>query len=233
APIPIQPGQHYSMGGIDTDINGRTDLDNLYAAGECACVSVHGANRLGGNSLLDTVVFGRLVAEAIDGRMGEAGDEPEVGVLEEHLRREEGRVERLLGRENGVFQHQIREKLKESLSENAGIFRTEAEMAEGLRQVLLLREEYEQVGCRTPMGPFNFELLNLLELRSLLYLGEITLRGGLERRESRGSHFRTDYPARDDARWLKHTVARLEGEEIQFSYAEVDVSRHEPRERTY
>lgn len=233
APIPIQPGQHYSMGGIDTDIDGRTALDNLYAAGECACVSVHGANRLGGNSLLDTVVFGRLVAEAIDGRMGEAGDEPEERVLEAHLRGEEERVERLLGRENGVSQHQIREKLKELLSENAGIFRTEAEMAEGLRQVRFLREEYERVGCRTPLGAFNFELLHLLELRSLLYLGEITLAGALERRESRGSHFRTDYPTRDDARWLKHTVARLEGEEIQFSYSEVDVSRHEPRERTY
>jgi len=233
APIPIQPGQHYSMGGIATDSNGRTALDNLYAAGECACVSVHGANRLGGNSLLDTVAFGRLVAEEIDGRMGEASDGPEKRVLAEQLREEEGQVERLLGQTSGASQHKIRDRLRQLLSENAGIFRTEADMVEGLRQVCLLREEYEQVGCQTPMGPFNFELLNLLELRSLLYLGEITLRGALERQESRGSHFRTDYPARDDARWLKHTVAQLEGEEIQFSYAEVDVSHHEPRERTY
>jgi len=232
-PIPIQPGQHYSMGGIDTDIDGRTVLDNLYAAGECACVSVHGANRLGGNSLLDTVVFGRLVAEGIDGRAGEAGDEPGERILAEHLRWEEECVERLLGKADGVSQHQIRERLRGLMSDNAGIFRTEEELAEGLRQVRLLREEYERVGCRTPMGPFNFELLNLLELRGLLYLGEITLRGALERRESRGSHFRTDYPARDDARWLKHTVARLEDEEIQFSHAEVDVSLHEPKERTY
>ncbi len=232
-PVPVQPGQHYSMGGIDTDVTGKTSLANFYAAGECACVSVHGANRLGGNSLLDTVVFGRLVAEAINARKGDFHFQPSATVLREHLDGQIGRVNRLLGRGGGVPAWQIRENLRTLFTRNVGIFRNEDDLTEAVARIRELKEQYKGVSCRVPLAPFNFEILNVLELEGLLYLGEITAGGALARKESRGSHYRTDYTRRDDTRWLKHTIARLHGDEIEFSYADVDVGRYEPQERTY
>jgi succinate dehydrogenase / fumarate reductase flavoprotein subunit len=231
-PIPIQPGQHYSMGGIDTDATGRTAVENFYAAGECACVSVHGANRLGGNSLADTVIFGRLVAEDINAR-DHGGFQPEPSVLEEHLQRQSRRVDRIFARERGIPHSRIRDELRQLCAEKMGVFRREDELAQAVARLDELREQYRQVCCRTPLGPYHMEILHVLELESLLWLGEIIARGALARQESRGSHFRTDYPVRDDARWLKHTLARLDGEEIALSYREVDVSLYAPKERTY
>ncbi|MFH1923858.1 MAG: FAD-binding protein, partial [Planctomycetota bacterium] len=232
-PIPVQPGQHYSMGGVDTDATGKTRVGNLYAAGECACVSVHGANRLGGNSLLDTVVFGRLVAEAINARKEEPGFQSSQRVLDEHLKRVTGQVDRFLSRKDGVPHQQILRELRDSLTRKVGIFRNEADLAEAVARIRELREQYQAVSARTAPGPFNFELLNVLELEGLLYLGEITAAGALARKESRGSHSRTDHPERNDADWLKHTLARLDGEEVALSYAEVDVGLYEPKARTY
>ena len=232
-PIPVQPGQHYSMGGIDTDVTGKTRVSNFYAAGECGCVSVHGANRLGGNSLLDTLVFGRLVAEAINARSGESDFSPSESLLTGHLRTQIQRAEKLLGRRDGISQARIRQQLRALLSEKVGIFRTEGDLAEAVARIGRLREQYPTVRCQTRQGPFNYEMLNVLELESLLYLGEITARGALARKESRGSHFRTDYTKRDDAGWLKHTIARVEDDEIVFSYADVDVGPYEPKERSY
>jgi succinate dehydrogenase / fumarate reductase, flavoprotein subunit len=232
-PIPIQPGQHYSMGGIDTDVRGRTAIDNFYAAGECACVSVHGANRLGGNSLLDTVVFGRLVAEDINSRRGDFAFQPQEAVLNRHLALQTAHLERMLDRGKGTPHFQLRESLRTTLAENVGIFRQESAIAEAARQVHSLREQYAAVGCCTPPGPFNFEILRALELEGLLYVAEVIARGALARRESRGSHSRTDYPLRDDAAWLKHTLARQDDGEISFSYTDVDTSHHAPQARTY
>jgi len=232
-PIPVQPGQHYSMGGIDTDSTGRTQVPNLYAAGECACVSVHGANRLGGNSLLETVVFGRLVAEAIHARKEDPPREPSLSVLDEELGALTRRMEGFLAPTGGVVHYQIAEKLKGLLTEKVGIFRNEADLADAVGQIRRLREQYRAIRLRTPPGPFQSEVLHVLELESLLYLGEITAQGALARRESRGSHFRVDHPGRDDAHWLKHTIARLDGQEPHFSYAEVDTSLHEPEQRVY
>ena len=231
-PIPVQPGQHYSMGGISTDVTGKTRVSNFYAAGECACVSVHGANRLGGNSLLDVLVFGRLVAEAIDARRSEADFQPSETVLKEHLRSEVQRAEKLLDR-RGTSHVPIREELRSLLTEKVGIFRNEEDLAEAVARIRQLRQQFQAVGCTVRRGPFNYELLHVLEVEGLLYLGEITARGALARKESRGSHFRTDHTERDDARWLKHTIARLEGDEIKLTYADVDVGPYEPRERTY
>jgi len=232
-PIPVQPGQHYSMGGIDTDVNGQTAVPNFYAAGECACVSVHGANRLGGNSLLDTVVFGRLVAEAINARKEETTFLPDENVVDRHLTEVTERFDRLQSRKEGVPYFQIRDQLRSVLTEKVGIFRTEQEMAEATETIHRLRMQYKKVRCQTHPGPFNFEILNVLELESQLYLGEITALGALARQESRGSHYRTDYTQRNDADWLKHTIARVEGEEIKFSSSEVDTQHYEPKERTY
>ncbi len=232
-PIPVQPGQHYSMGGIDTDPSGKTAVDNFYAAGECACVSVHGANRLGGNSLLDTVVFGRVVAEAINGRKAETDFRPSQAAVEEGLQEETRCIERLLGQRNGPAAYEIREALQNVLTEKVGVFRTESEMAEAVERIVELRGQYKTVGCGTPLAPFNYEILNLRELESQLLLGEITARGALARQESRGSHSRTDFTKRDDANWLKHTIAQLDGDQVRLSHSDVDISLHEPKERTY
>jgi len=232
-PIPIQPGQHYSMGGIDTDAAGRTRVDNFYAAGECACVSVHGANRLGGNSLADTVIFGRLVAEDINARKGHDGFQPKASVLDEDLQRQTRRVDCILARRRGVPHSTLRDELRQLCVEKMGVFRRKEDLSEAVARLGELRAQYRDVCCRTPPGPFLSEILHVLELDGLLSLGEIIARGALARQESRGSHFRTDYPTRDDARWLKHTLARLDGDQITLSYREVDVSIYEPKERTY
>jgi succinate dehydrogenase / fumarate reductase, flavoprotein subunit len=232
-PIPIQPGQHYSMGGIDTDADGKTVVDNFYAVGECACVSVHGANRLGGNSLADTVIFGRIAAEAINGRKGEFNFQPSPAVIENHARQQAQELEQIFARRKGVSYSRIRDDMRQLCVDNVGVFRREEELAQAVDRLGQLREQYREVCCTTPLGPFNFELLHVLELEGLLYLSEIIARGALARRESRGSHFRTDYPQRDDGNWLKHTMAERAGEQIVISYKEVDVSLYEPKERTY
>ena len=232
-PIPVQPGQHYSMGGIDTDVSGQTQVENFYAAGESACVSVHGANRLGGNSLLDTIVFGHLAAEAISDRASRFDFQPSATAVEDAVRDQIGRVERLLQRNSGARHDQIRDQLRTVCMENVGIFRNREKLAQAVDQIVSLKERYRQVSLSTSPGPFNFELVNVLELESQLYLAEITARGALARQESRGSHFRTDYPNRNDERWLRHTLARLDGDEVVLSYSDVDVSHHEPQERTY
>ena len=233
APIPIQPGQHYSMGGIDTDVTGRTQVDNVYAAGECACVSVHGANRLGGNSLLDTVVFGRLVAEDINRRADELQDAPSESVLHDHWKLHCGRVDRLFSRPRGVTHNPLRDALRQVCSEKVGIFRREADLSEAVDAIRALRQQYQQVRCRSAVAPFHYEILHVLELEAQLDLAWITAAGALARQESRGSHSRRDFPARDDLRWLKHTVARLVEGELTLDYTGVDTSHYVPSERTY
>jgi succinate dehydrogenase / fumarate reductase flavoprotein subunit len=123
--------------------------------------------------------------------------------------------------------------LRALLTEKVGIFRHESAIAEAVEQIGRLRRQYPAVGCSTPPGPFNFEILQALELEGLLYVAEVIAKGALMRRESRGSHSRTDYPTRNDTEWLKHTLARLDGGEISFSYKDVDISHHAPQARTY
>ena len=226
-PIPIQPGQHYSMGGIDTDATGKTRVDNFYAAGECACVSVHGANRLGGNSLADTVIFGRLVAEAINARRNERDFQPErIACWKSSLTRRLADIDRILARNGGVPHYQIRDEMREVLFDKVGVFRQEKDLAEAVEPLgANCKRSIARSRCRTPPAPFNFEILHVLELESQLYLAEIIARGALARQESRGSHFRTDYPTRDDAHWLKHTLATLDGERIVLS---VERGGHQP-----
>jgi succinate dehydrogenase / fumarate reductase flavoprotein subunit len=231
-PVPIQPAQHYSMGGIACDATGQTEIPNFYAAGECAAVSVHGANRLGGNSLLETLVFGRLAAESIRTRLGEDIPPPNERLVDERTQQELARVERL--RRTGSVPHQeIRNALRTVMSTQVGVFRHESELSDAVHRIAALRDQYQKVRLVTPPQPYNYEILNVLELDSQLYLSEVTARGALARTESRGAHFRTDYPARDDDRWLRHTMARLDAGRIHLSYAAVDTSRHVPAARTY
>jgi succinate dehydrogenase / fumarate reductase flavoprotein subunit len=220
------------MGGIACDVTGQTEVPNFYAVGECAAVSVHGANRLGGNSLLETVVFGRLAAESVRSRLGEDIPPPDERLVDQRTAQELARVERLR-RSGSVPYQEIRDALRTVMSTQVGVFRHESELNDAAHRIAALREQYQKVRLCTPPQPYNYELLNVLELESQLYLSEITARGALARTESRGAHFRTDYPTRNDEHWLRHTLARLDAGEVRLSYAAVDVSRHAPAARTY
>ena len=232
-PIPIEPAQHYTMGGIDTDANGQTAVPNVFAAGECACVSVHGANRLGGNSLLETIVFGRLAAEAIREHLADSSPSPQTDLVEEQVRREVARVADWLRRPAGVPHHQLRDEVRAVMAAQVGLFRQERGLREAVARIGDLRERYQAVSLQTPPKPFNAEIVSVLELESLLYLSAVTAQGALARQESRGAHFRTDFPRRDDAGWLRHTKAHLKDGEIRFSYADVAIGPYPPQERKY
>jgi succinate dehydrogenase / fumarate reductase flavoprotein subunit len=231
-PIPIQPAQHYSMGGIDVDTSGATALPGLYAAGECACVSVHGANRLGGNSLLETVVFGRVVAQTIIRDIaGRPAPPPEP--LNRGLHEMREKIDSILARAEGELLYPIRDEMKRTMSAHFGIFRNDEEMIDGLRRIKALQDRFGRVVIRNKGSIFNQALLEALELEGMLLLAEIVAKGALERRESRGSHMRTDYPLRDDAGFLKHTIASETDGEVRIGYAPVRMGMFAPEERVY
>ncbi len=223
-PIPVQPGQHYSMGGIAVGNDLATEIPGLYAAGECSCVSVHGANRLGGNSLLETVVFGKLAGQGIGKSLSSSGfgarpaeadrkedrKADEKAVLKK-LSEEDGRVKALLARDSGVKMAGLRDELKKLMFESFGVFREGKKMEEGLEKLLELKSHYPEVYIDNKSAVFNQALIYALELRGLFDIAEAVSRGAIARKESRGSHARTDYPDRDDENFLAHTIYRLEG----------------------
>jgi len=215
-PIPVQPGQHYSMGGIAVGNDLETELPGLYAAGECSCVSVHGANRLGGNSLLETVVFGKLAGQAISKSLsfssaGEGVRSGDKKAVLEKLSEEDERVKALLARDSGVKMAGLRDELKKLMFEYFGVFREGKKMEEGLEKLLELKSRYTEVYIENKSAVFNQALIYALELRGLFDIAEAVARGAIARKESRGSHARTDYPDRDDENFLSHTIYRLEG----------------------
>ncbi len=231
-PIPIQPGQHYSMGGIDVDINGCTSIPGLYAAGECSCVSVHGANRLGGNSLLETVVFGRLVANKIIKdipNIKEAPEEP----LQNATTEVHKRVKNFLERENRENPFEIRDALTRTMSRKLGIFREADKMKEGLLELKKMQKKISQSSISNKNMAVNQALVRFLELEYMLQLAQCVADGALKREESRGSHKRTDYPDRDDEKFLKHTIISLKDAKITVSYKPVSLGIFEPKERVY
>jgi len=233
-PIPVRPGSHYHMGGVDTDIWGRTSMPGLYAAGECACVSVHGANRLGGNSLLETVVFGRRsgAAAAQDVRSNGSG-----GVFSPSaVRVAERRIAQLLYNFDGVRPHVIRDELADTMYSNAGIFRT----AEGLEQCVAdiadLRERYRDglgVVIQDKSRTFNSDLIQALELGSMLQMADCLVTGAVARTESRGAHSRLDHPDRDDEHWLRHSLTSYDDGQVALDYKAVTITEFEPAVRTY
>ena len=202
-PIPVQPGQHYSMGGIDVTLEGETGVKGLYAVGECACVSVHGANRLGGNSLLDTLVFGKIAGKkACNVSCG--GD---ALVVKNNIPREINRLQGLLNNRGEGFAPLMSE-MKKTMFEKFGIFRDQDNMNEGLRSLKDLRERYKQVAAQGSGKAFNQSLVRILELGYMLNIAEAVAVSAIERKESRGSHFRTDFPDRSDDQYLKHTIIK-------------------------
>ena len=230
-PIPIQPGQHYSMGGIDVGIRGESGLSGLYAAGECACVSVHGANRLGGNSLLETVVFGRLVADTIVHDVPSL-PRPDPEPVEAAVRKMDVKVRGILGRTGGESLFPILESLKEIMFSHFGIFREGTAMEQGLAGIRELRKRSDNVSIGDRERAANQALIRYLELEFMFPVAEAVALGAIARKESRGSHTRTDYPARDDLNYLHHSIARLEGDRISISGAPVTLGMFDLKERT-
>ena len=234
-PIPITPCQHYTMGGIDTDVDGRTMMPGLYAAGECACVSVHGANRLGGNSLLETIVFGRRSGAAVvadlAGRAG-GGDASAAGART--VAAVEARVAALAARgAGGEDPYAIRADMTVTMKDHFGVFREDKQMREGLERLLALKQRCATIGLRNGGGVFNLDLIRTLELEGMVDLALAVATGAVERTESRGSHSRTDYPARDDEAWLKHTMAHYTTGGPRLDYKPVTLGAFEPEERKY
>src|SRR6059058_1826979 len=231
-PVPVRPGAHYHMGGVETGNDGETELTGLYAAGEAACVSVHGANRLGGNSLMETITFGR--------RAGQAAAEwaltnTTIDVPQSVEADAERRLRELLDRESGERPWQIRNDLGTSMLENFGVFRREEQMAKQIEIIDELRERYERGVVIEDKGEvFNSDLTQAIELGNMLDLAECMLQAGIARKESRGAHARPyDYPTRDDENFMKHSITRWVDGRPELSYAPVRVTKYEPQERKY
>ena len=225
SPIPVRPGAHYAMGGVKTNTWGETSVPGLYAAGECACVSIHGANRLGGNSLLETIVFGRRagVRASEYARSAPIGKN-DAGLLEQ----EQTRICRLLNNDEDERPWQVREDLGRILALRFGLVRTRNSMAEAVASMKELRVRAMSIRLEDQGAMFNTDLITALELGSLVELAETVMVGALAREESRGAHYRSDFPQRDDTQWLKHTICRYSEQGPKLEYGPVTITRFPP-----
>jgi len=232
-PVPVQPGMHYIMGGIKTDVNGATNVPGLYAAGECANVSVHGANRLGANSLLDTVVFGRRSgAHAVDYIKGIGAHSPS----EEDLASEKARLQALLDRPKGERVATIRDDMARGMTKGIGVFRDQASMEGALENLKNVKSRMGGFSIENKGKVFNTDLMFGLELEFMVDCAEAVIAGALTRKESRGAHFRTDITERDDEDWLKHTLMYRDEEvenDVRVETSDVTITQWEPVKRVY
>jgi succinate dehydrogenase / fumarate reductase, flavoprotein subunit len=230
-PIPVRPGAHYHMGGVDTDTHGQTELEGLYAAGECACVSVHGANRLGGNALMETITYGKRAGRhAADWALTHTTIEVPPSV-ESDAERD---LKQLLDRTDGERPHAIRDELATTMHENFGVFRREDQMERQGEIVDQLRERYERVVVDDKSDVFNNDLTQALELGYLLDLAACMVVCGIARKESRGAHARPqDYPERDDENFMRHTIVRFFDDTPQLDWKPVTMTKLQPMERKY
>ena len=236
-PIPVLPTAHYAMGGIPTDVNGRViansqgDIsEGLYASGECACVSVHGANRLGTNSLLDLVVFGRRAGKHIAEFANNVDPLPTGEAAADTAKQW---IARLTDGKKGPHGGHILEEMQVTMMEKVGIYRNDQDMAKAVEKIQELRRRYMDVRVQDKGKSFNTDLLDIIELRNLLDLSLVTAESARNRKESRGAHSREDFPERDDTNCLKHTMAVLDGDKVRIDYKPVDISVWEPKPRVY
>ncbi len=235
APIPVQPTAHYAMGGIPTDVNGRVvtadDVyDGFYAAGECACVSVHGANRLGTNSLVDLIVFGRRAGRNIADYVKDAESPVVAKDIEECNRK---KIDEFKSSEKSESIADVYAELQETMMKNVGVYRREEDMRKATSEIRELRERASRLTADDESTSFNNNALEIIELQNLVDLALVTTESALNRTESRGAHSREDYPERDDDNWLKHTLASLEGDQVSIEYKPVNTSRWQPKPRVY
>ncbi len=232
-PIHIKPGNHYVMGGVKTDTNGQTSIPGLYAAGECACVSVHGGNRLGANSLLDTLIFGRRSgAHAAKAARGAPMPSPSRAALDD----EDARIRAVFDRQQSSRRvSEIRAELGAVMDEKCSVYRDEERLKEALEVVMRLKEEAKTASVDDRGTVFNQDLLGALELQFMVDNAETILVSAIERKESRGAQYRTDFPERNDEEWLKHITVQPngDGETPEIDYSEVTMTQWEPEERTY
>ena len=233
-PIPVRPVVHYMMGGIDTDITGATALSGFYAAGECACVSINGANRLGSNSLTELLVFGSRAGKAAaqfaleSPRLNTASLDLQVAEEQERIRRnffkKEGGTERIFT---------LRKEMNKTMETSAGIYRSEKSLKESCNKIKELKDRFSNIIMEDRSVTFNTELTSALELEFMLDVAEAIVYSALERTESRGSHQRTDFPARDDENFLKHSLAYRNDTEPRIDYKDVVITKWPPGERVY
>ncbi len=239
-PVPVFPTCHYVMGGIPTNVHGEVLRDNenvipgLYAAGECACVSVHGSNRLGTNSLLDINVFGRRAGIAA---AEYAANHEHVDLPEDPTKVVDEQLANLLSEHGNERVADIRSALQQTMDANASVYRTEETLKQALHDVQALKERYAHISVHDKGKRFNTDLLEAVELGFLLELAEVLVTGAIARKESRGGHAREDYPTRDDVNFMRHTMAYKMGDgltaDIRLDYKPVVQTRYEPMERKY
>jgi len=231
-PIPVRPAQHYYMGGVDVETDGHnSELIGLFAAGEAACISLHGANRLGSNALLEGLVFGRITGKTVVEFLRKT-TEPSSSV--------ESEAEKLVNdaysfvkSESGVHFGEILEKLRDVMWDYVGIFRDESGLKEALSKINELKEATKKMYVTDKSKIYNTEFFNALELRNMLDLATVIAYAALVRKESRGAHYRTDFPERDDNNWLKHTLAYLRGNTVEITYKPVRITKWKPEARVY
>jgi succinate dehydrogenase / fumarate reductase flavoprotein subunit len=230
-PIPVQPTCHYMMGGIATDVNGATSIPGLYAVGECACVSVHGANRLGCNSLLELLVFGRRAGDEMRRFVDSVREPHRPSNPEQEVA---AQIATLLERSEGESTAQIRGELQDVMMDRVSVFRNRDGLAEALRKVDDLKQRYAKISVQDQGSCFNRDLLDAVELGHLLEVAEGVTLGALTREESRGAHSREDFPDRDDENWMVHTLLRhAPGERPKVAFDPVTITKFQPKERKY
>ena len=238
-PLPIQPTAHYSMGGIPADKDGQVIIDDkgtkitgFFAAGECACISVHGANRLGTNSLLDALVFGRRTGKALmeftgNAKLHDINEDKEIASVK-------GRIDTIMNTSGTESMNNIRNELKEIMMSNCGVFRNKDGLEVCLKKVKELQGRFKKAKVTDRGKTFNSELIETIELQHMLEYSEIIVVSAIAREESRGSHARTDFSKRDDAKWLKHTLSYKKPDGgIELKYKPVTITKHQPEERKY
>jgi len=229
-PIPIRPAAHYSMGGIKANVKTETPIAGLYAAGECSCISVHGANRLGTNSTAECLVFGAVAGEEA-AKHASSSDLCEVP--QERLSAEESRIHEIISRNGSERVPAIRDEMRRTMNEKVWIYRNGPQLETALKEIRQLKSRFRNVRIEDKGKPFNTGLLETLQLDFMLDMAEVTIACALPRAESRGAHSRTDYPKRDDENWLKHTLAYYTGDGPRLEYMPVTITRWQPVARTY
>ena len=229
-PLPVRPVCHYVMGGIDVDIDGATRLKGLWSAGEAACVSINGANRLGANSTAECLVWGKITgAEAAKYAQGKTTPEPP----REQAYLEEKRVfDEIFHGRGGTNPYEVRDSLQRIMARDVFVYRTGQGLSEALKQIRELKKK-DFLHCEDKSRTYNTNLSDVLEVESMLTVAEVVVAGALARTESRGSHFRRDYPGRDDRNWLKHTLAYPGPDGPRLEYGTVNVTKYQPAERHY